>query len=71
MIAVERHGRLGNQLFQFAFGIAASSCLDTSFVMADNELRDGFTLAPTRGRSAGHAARSRTASSAPYGPSPS
>jgi hypothetical protein len=44
MIAVERRGRLGNQLFQFAFGIAASARLDTSFVMADDELRGLFTL---------------------------
>lgn len=44
MIAVERAGRLGNQLFQFAFGIAASKRLGTSFVMQDDELRRVFTL---------------------------
>jgi len=35
---------LGNQLFQFAFGIGASLRLGTSFVMADDKLRDLFTL---------------------------
>jgi hypothetical protein len=48
MIAVERRGRLGNQLFEFAFGIAASARLGTSFVMADDELRALFTLGSYR-----------------------
>jgi hypothetical protein len=48
VIAVERRGRLGNQLFQFAFGIAASRRLGTSFVMADHELRALFTLGSYR-----------------------
>jgi hypothetical protein len=46
MIAVERGGRLGNQLFQFAFGIAAAARLGTSFVMQDDDLRRVFTLGP-------------------------
>ena len=44
MIAVERRGRLGNQMFQFAFGIGASRLLRTDFVMADDELRAVFSL---------------------------
>jgi Glycosyl transferase family 11 len=52
VIGVERRGRLGNQLFQFAFGIAASQRLQTSFVMADHELRELFTLGPYRRPSA-------------------
>lgn len=57
MIAIERRGRLGNQLFQFAFGIAASRRLDRGFVMADDELRELFTLGPYR-RSVGRLSRS-------------
>jgi hypothetical protein len=57
MIAVERRGRLGNQLFQFAFGIAASHRLGTQFVMADDQLRELFTLGPF-GRPAERIARS-------------
>jgi hypothetical protein len=44
MIAVERRGRLGNQLFEFAFGIAAAKRLGTSFVMQDEVLRRIFEL---------------------------
>ena len=44
VIAVERRGRLGNQLFEFAFGIAAAQRLGTSFVMEDAALRGIFTL---------------------------
>jgi len=44
VIAVESRGRLGNQLFQFAFGIGASRRLGTSFVMPDRLLRAAFTL---------------------------
>lgn len=50
MIAVERRGALGNQLFQFAFGIATSARFGTSFVMADDTLRQLFTLGPYAGR---------------------
>lgn len=57
MISVERRGRLGNQLFQFAFGIAASRRLETSFVMADEELRALFTLGE-HGRPVGRIGRS-------------
>jgi hypothetical protein len=46
MIAVEPRGRLGNQMFQFAFGIGASATLGTSFAMRDEGLRGLFTLAP-------------------------
>jgi hypothetical protein len=44
MIAVERRGRLGNQLFQFALGVAAAERLGTSFVMDDEALRGIFGL---------------------------
>ena len=44
MIAVERRGRLGNQLFQFAFGIAAAARLGTAFVMQDELLHGIFEL---------------------------
>ncbi len=44
MIAVERRDRLGNQMFQFAFGLAASRRLWTGFVMADDLLRAYFSL---------------------------
>jgi hypothetical protein len=44
MIAVERQGRLGNHLFQFAFGIGATTRLGTSFVMEDDALRPIFQL---------------------------
>src|SRR5438270_13552274 len=57
MIAIERRGRLGNQLFQFAFGIAASRALGTSFVMDDGDLRKLFTLGDF-GRLPGRARRS-------------
>ena len=57
MIAVESSGRLGNQLFQFAFGIAAATRLGTSFVMRDDDLRRVFVLAPYR-RFGGRVARS-------------
>lgn len=48
MIAVDCRGRLGNHLFQYAFGMAASRRLRTSFVMADERLRELFTLGPYR-----------------------
>ena len=48
-IAVEVRGRLGNQMFQFAFGLAASRQLGTDFVIAD----DVLTLENVRGNSSG------------------
>lgn len=44
MIGVERKGRLGNQMFVCAFGIAASQQLDTRFYLAEGELHRVFTL---------------------------
>lgn len=44
MIAVEARGRLGNQMFQFAFALAASQRLGTDFVMAEDLLRRWFRL---------------------------
>jgi len=44
LIAVEARGRLGNQMFQFAFGLAASRRLGTDFVMAEDVLRTWFEL---------------------------
>jgi hypothetical protein len=49
MIAVEVRGRLGNQMFQFAFGLAASRRLGTDFVIADDLLRRWFELSPHGG----------------------
>jgi len=46
MISVEARGRLGNHLFQFAFGLAASERLGTDFAINDDLLRACFTLAP-------------------------
>ena len=46
MIAVECRGRLGNQLFEFALGIAVSARLGTTFVMLDDGLRLLFELTP-------------------------
>lgn len=48
MIAVERRGRLGNQMFQYAFGVAAATLLGTDFAMATAELQPLFAL-PGRG----------------------
>lgn len=45
MIAVERRGRLGNHLFQWAFGVAASRRLGTGFVMDHDSLAPLFDLA--------------------------
>jgi hypothetical protein len=61
MISVEARGRLGNHLFQFAFGLAASAQLGTDFAMDDRLLRTGFTLAPwgARGRRVVRALRYR------------
>jgi hypothetical protein len=44
MIAVERRGRLGNHLFQWAFAIAASRRLGTRFVMDHDSLAPLFDL---------------------------
>jgi Glycosyl transferase family 11 len=49
MISVEARGRLGNHLFQFAFGIAASERLGTDFAVNDELLRANFTLEPWGG----------------------
>jgi len=46
MISVEARGRLGNHLFQFAFGLAASTRLGTDFAINDEMLRPNFTLDP-------------------------
>jgi Glycosyl transferase family 11 len=46
MISVEARGRLGNHLFQFAFGLAASARLGTDFAINDELLRPTFTLEP-------------------------
>ena len=46
MISVEARGRLGNQLFQFAFGLAASVHLQTEFAINDEMLRPNFVLGP-------------------------
>ncbi len=48
MIGVEARGRLGNQMFQFAFGLAAADRLGTDFVYAEDELRRLFELTPRR-----------------------
>jgi hypothetical protein len=44
VIAVERRGRLGNQMFQYAFGLAAAARLGTDFAMAADELAPLFAL---------------------------
>ncbi len=56
MIAIERRGRLGNQMFQFAFGLSAAGRLGTEFVMAEDELREWFSLSG-RSRPAGRVMR--------------
>src|SRR4051794_10857980 len=59
MIAVEARGRLGNHMFQFAFGLAAASRLGTDFVFEETELRRHFVLGPHDGL-VGRARRSAT-----------
>jgi Glycosyl transferase family 11 len=44
MIAIDRRGELGNQMFQWAFGIAASRRLGTRFLMDDDSLSPLFEL---------------------------
>lgn len=46
MISVEARGRLGNHMFQFAFGLATASRLGTDFAMNDAMLRRNFALEP-------------------------
>jgi Glycosyl transferase family 11 len=48
VIAVECRGRLGNQMFQYAFGLAASHVLGTTLKIDDAELRRLFVLGPPR-----------------------
>jgi hypothetical protein len=43
-IVVARQGRLGNSMFQFSFGLAASRNLHTSFQFDCTDLREYFTL---------------------------
>src|SRR3954449_6091685 len=45
MIVVEASGRLGNLMFQYAFALAASRRLETTFAIDDRLLRTRF-LAP-------------------------
>jgi Glycosyl transferase family 11 len=49
MIAVEARGRLGNHMFQYAFGLAAARRIGTDFVMDEELLREHFVLAPRGG----------------------
>lgn len=44
MIAVNSFGRLGNNMFQWAFGVSASRRLGTEFVMSDDLLSPLFEL---------------------------
>jgi hypothetical protein len=44
VISIEARGRLGNHLFQFAFGLAAAARLGTDFAMNDELLRPSFRL---------------------------
>jgi Glycosyl transferase family 11 len=44
MIAVDTRGRLGNQLFQYAFGVAAAQLLRTRFVFDASGLEPYFRL---------------------------
>jgi hypothetical protein len=49
MIAVETRGRLGNHMFQYAFGVAAARRLRTDFVIDESLLRRNFRLGPRGG----------------------
>jgi Glycosyl transferase family 11 len=49
VIAVECRGRLGNQMFQYAFGLAASHLLDTQLAIDADELARVFAL-PSNGK---------------------
>lgn len=46
MISIEARGRLGNHMFQFAFGLATAARLGTDFAMNDELLRPAFRLGP-------------------------
>jgi hypothetical protein len=46
VIGVEARGRLGNRMFQFAFGLAAAGALGTDFAMNLDLLRQSFRLDP-------------------------
>jgi hypothetical protein len=48
VISVEARGRLGNHMFQFAFGLGASTRLGTDFAMNDELLHPEFRLGPWR-----------------------
>jgi hypothetical protein len=53
MIAVDKRGRLGNQMFQYAFGLAVAQGLGTFQVYDTTELEPYFALLePLRGRAA-------------------
>jgi hypothetical protein len=53
MIAVDKRGRLGNQMFQYAFGVAAAQILGTRFAYDTHELERYFDLLGSRpGRAA-------------------
>jgi len=44
MIAVDKRGRLGNQMFQYAFGLAAAQCVGTRCAYDTSELERYFAL---------------------------
>ena len=50
MIRVEKRGRLGNQLFQYAFALAAARRLGTGFLYETDELARYFVLGNENGR---------------------
>jgi hypothetical protein len=53
MIAVDKRGRLGNQMFQYAFGLAVAQRLGTRFAYDTSELERYFELpGSARGRGA-------------------
>lgn len=48
MIAVDSRGRLGNHMFQYAFGLAAARALGTDFAFEATSLSPLFVLGPHR-----------------------
>jgi Glycosyl transferase family 11 len=50
VITVAKSGRLGNQMFQYAFAHAAARALGTHFAFDDEELARNFVLQPQRHR---------------------